>query len=516
MKFEDNHDIGNGIKKAVWVVIAIIIQIIWILWSVCYLRDKYQFAAWTINIIAVILVINIYSHNETASIKMPWIMLIMALPAFGMTMYLLAGWNIATVTMKKRYNLIDEQLFSHLPANEQVLSVLEEKDLSVANQSRYIQTHSKYPLYQNSDVTFHDDALKGLEAQLEALQQAKSFIFMEYHAIEDTESFAKIHIILKEKVKEGVEVRLIYDYVGSMEFIGNGFVKKMIADGIQCYVFNPANPALNLFLNNRDHRKITVIDGRIGFTGGYNLADEYFHIKEPYGHWLDTGICIEGEAVKNLTIAFLENWYALEKTDDWESELNRFLPDFPYTAREQGFVQPYADNPMDDEQVGENVYLNVLRSAQKYAYFITPYLIITDEMRSAFSIAAKSGVDIRIITPGIPDKKLIYSVTRSYYTELVQSGVRIFEYTPGFCHAKQWVSDDKTAGCGTINLDFRSLYHHFENGVFFYNCDAVHQIKAQFDELFDICEDVTENYRVKRIGLPRLKELFLRLIAPLL
>ena len=375
----------------------------------------------------------------------------------------------------------------------------------------YIRRQAGYPVYENTVVEYFDDGEKGFEAQKRDLAKAEKFIFMEYHAIEDAECWHEIRDVLAERAKAGVEVRVFYDDMGSLGFINTDFVKRTEEYGIQCRVFNPFAPGLNLFLNNRDHRKITVIDGKVGFTGGYNLANEYFHRTEPFGFWKDTGIRLEGDAVQSLTVTFLEMWNAVSDLDKDDKDFKKYIaasgaerlleksskkisedkaeriakdkeayiermidtvqPDEKYitdteavTGGDFGFVQPYADTPMDEVHVGEDVYISMAECAQKYAWFITPYLIITDEMCHAFSLAARRGVDVRIITPGIPDKKVVYSLTRSYYNGLARNGVRIFEFTPGFCHAKMSITDDLMATCGTINLDYRSLYHHFENG----------------------------------------------------
>ena len=266
-------------------------------------------------------------------------------------------------------------------------------------------------------------------------------------------------------------------------------------------------------MNNRDHRKVTVIDGKVGFTGGYNLADEYFNITHPYGQWKDTGVRMEGEAVRNLTVMFLELWNAIDHTD---TDFEKYLEPVEYQPKENAYVQPFGDSPMDDEPVGENVYMNIVKNAKDYVYFTTPYLIITDEFKRELCMAAKRGVDVRIITPGIPDKKVVYQLTRSYYAGLAKEGVRIYEYTPGFLHAKQCVCDGETAVCGTINLDYRSLYLHFENGVFFYNCKAVGDMRKDFDNLFPICREVTEQYRSGRSAAVRIGQCILRLFAPLM
>lgn len=514
---EENINMTNGIKRAVFAVLAILAEVAVIYLLYFRLETRFAWVAKVITVLAVILVLYIYSRHETPSVKMPWLIIISAFPILGVFLYLMLGLNGGTRKMVRRYRDLDRVLLPLLPKNEEELQKVMTKNPGVGNQFRYVRDYAGYPVYNNTDIKFYPDGAEGINAQIEDLKKAEHFIFMEYHAIEYSKSFEPLHAVLREKAGAGVEVRLFYDYVGSMGFIGDSFVKVMEADGIKCRVFNPMHPILNFFINNRDHRKITVIDGKVGFTGGYNIADEYFHVTEPFGYWLDTGVRLEGDAVRSLTVTFLENWNAIRNDDVDDGDYSRYLEvKEPYTAREDCFVQPYGDSPLDNEHTGENVYMNVLRNAKKYAWFVTPYLIITDEMISDFALAAKSGVDVRIITPGIPDKKLVYSLTRSYYAGLVRNGVRIFEFTPGFCHAKQCVSDDEVATCGTINLDFRSLYHHFENGVLMYDCRAVADTKKMFEETFEKCREVTEEYRTGRSRFLRLQQLILRLIAPLM
>ena len=493
--------------------LALLLQIFLIIEIFTNLNRHSEIISAATHILALFLVLVIYSARKTSSMKTPWIILILLMPVFGTTLFLLIGLNGSSRKMRKRYEEIDRALLPELSQNEEVLQELEKKDPYVANLSKYLLHSGKYPVYKNTDITYYDDAAKGLEAQKEELKKAEKFIFMEYHAIEDRESWHGIQKILEEKVKAGVDVRVFYDDMGSIGFINTDFVKRMEQKGIRCRVFNAFAPGLNIFLNNRDHRKITVIDGKVGFTGGYNLANEYFNLTHPYGHWKDTGIRLTGEAVKSLTVTFLEMWKAIKKD---EEDTGKFLPDTDYRSREDAFVQPYADSPMDNEQIGENVYISLAENAVKYVWYITPYLILTDEMIHAFGLAAKRGVDVRIITPGIPDKKMVYNVTRSYYNALVCSGVRIFEYTPGFCHCKMCVSDDRVAVNGTINLDYRSLYHHFENGCLYSACRAVQDTKADFDATLLKCREVTGQYRSGRNAVLRLGQLILRLFAPLM
>ena len=506
----------NGIGRLVFAAFSILLEISLI---VLLFTKLNQYATWIntlTRLVALILVLGIYGQHKTSTMKMPWIMLIMAFPIIGVILFLLVGLNGSTWKMRNRFQLIDSVLMPKLPQNHDILENMKEKDMDAATIAAYINRYSGYPVYQNTDIRYFDDALKGLEAQLEDMSKAEKFIFMEYHAIENKEAWHRIQTVLEERIKAGVEVRVFYDDMGSIGFINTDFVEKMESVGIQCRVFNPFAPGLNFFLNNRDHRKITVIDGKIGFTGGYNLANEYFNLTHPYGQWKDTGVRLEGDAVKSLTATFLEMWNAIKDSDKDDTDIEKYLMTSNYSAKENGYIQPYADSPMDEEQVGEEVYISMVNKANRYCYFMTPYLIITDEMTHALSLAAKRGVDVRIITPGIPDKKIIYGVTRSFYNSLVRNGVRIFEWKPGFCHAKMSIADDKMATCGTINLDYRSLYHHFENGCFMYDCNAVKEIKKDFDNTFTACREVTEQYQTGRSSILRLSQLFLRLFAQLL
>ncbi len=513
---ETKANVKNGVIRMIFALLSIAIEVLLIILIIIRMSKQLVWFSAAFSLLGLAVVLFLYGKKQSASIKMPWILLILLVPVAGLAFYLLVGQNQGTRKMRKRYEEVDNKLLPLLPANGKEQQELKEKLPYAANIARYLKKYSGYPVYKNTDITYFDDAKKGLESQKEELKKAKEFIFMEYHAIEDAESWHGIQEILEEKVKEGVEVRVFYDDMGSIGFVNTDFVKRLESVGIKARVFNPFAPGLNLFLNNRDHRKITVIDGKVGFTGGYNLANEYFHLTQPFGFWKDTGLKLEGDAVRSLTITFLEMWNAVKENDSDDADFGKYLKHYDYIAKEDGFVVPYADNPMDKIQVGEDVYMSIANSARDYAWYITPYLIITDEMISALSLAAKRGVDVRIITPGIPDKKLVYSVTRSYYNALAVNGVRIFEYTPGFCHAKMSVSDDSMATCGTINLDYRSLYHHFENGCFIAGSHVVDEVKRDFEEMFSVSNEVTEYYKSGRGRFLRFGQMLLRLAAPLL
>ena len=513
---EGKTNTKNGIRRFFFVGISIFLELLLLFGILFRFSENAEWIAIGTRILAALLVLGIYGQLTTPSIKMPWIILIMALPMLGAVLYFLIGLSGSTRKMRRRYEEIDAVLLPQLPADQSIRQELQKKSPYLSTLAGYLENAAGYPLYRNTDVQYYSEASEGLEAQLRDLAEAREFIFMEYHAIEDAESFHRIERILTRKAGEGVEVRLFYDDMGSIGFINTDFVKRMEAKGIRCRVFNPLIPVLNLFLNNRDHRKITVIDGKVGYTGGYNLANEYFNVTHPYGYWKDTGIRLEGDAVRSLTVTFLEMWNAVRENDLDDTGFGKYLKKYDYAAAGNGFVQPFADSPMDREQVGENVYAAFASGASDYVYYVTPYLIITEEMIFTLSMAARRGVDVRIITPGIPDKKLIYAVTRSYYSALVRSGVRIFEYTPGFCHCKMAVVDGRAAVCGTINLDYRSLYHHFENGCVIYDDPVVGEIRRDFDDMMAQSREVTEKYRTGRSSVLRIWQLILRLFAPLM
>lgn len=323
-----------------------------------------------------------------------------------------------------------------------------------------------------------------------------------------------IHDILREKVQEGVEVRVLYDDIGSVLTLPKDYAKRLNQEGIQCRVFNRFRPVLSSLQNNRDHRKIVSVDGEVAFTGGFNLADEYINAIEKHGHWKDAGMVLRGDAAWSLTVMFLQMWNLTSRTPE---DFSAFPPSREGARRWEtdGLVQPYADSPVDRENVGEHVYLQMINNAKRYVYINTPYLIVDDSMLSALSLAAKSGVDVRIITPHHWDKWIVHITTRAYYKPLLEAGVKIYEYTPGFLHAKTFVSDDRTATVGTINLDYRSLYLHFECGVWLYESRVVRQVKEDFQNTLKVCHAVTPA-ECQRGPLIRLFQEILRLLAPLL
>ena len=502
---------SNAVLRACIVAVSLLFQVGWLLLVILKLNEYSVWISLFTSLLSAVVVLKLYSKHTNSAMKMPWIMLIMAFPVMGLIMYLLFEL-LGDPGVGKWLRSIRENMREKLPQQDTVLAQLEQQDPASAGSFRYLWNTVGAPAYANTKVTYYPEGSLAFEAMKEELEKAEQFIFMEYFIVEDGSAFRELEEILIRKCREGVEVRLMYDDIGSVGYVNMAFARKLRAQGIHCVPFNPAIPILNLFMNHRDHRKITVIDGKTGFTGGYNLADAYFGREHPYGHWKDTGLKLEGEAVCSLTATFLQLWslFSRDKTD-----FDRYLG-IRHRVAAEGLVQPYGDNPLSAERTAKNVYMNLIAQSTKSLYFITPYLIISDEMSSALRLAAKRGVDVRIITPGIPDKKTVYAVTRSYYAGLVGQGVRIFEYTPGFCHAKQCICDGEIVSIGTSNLDYRSLYHHFENNVLLYGCDAVDQIAEDFDRLFPQCREVTDAYRTGRGAMLMVWQCILRLFAPLM
>ena len=510
---ESRQTIKNSVGRAVLVAISVLLQVFWIVLLVMRLNQYYAYISLATSVLSFLVVLHICGNKINAAYKLSWIVLIQFMPILGLCLFLMFGKESSNAVMRRRFGRIDQKMPRYLPQDEATAARLDAENPGLGNQAHYLRNTAGFPVYGDTRVTFYGDTNEALEAQKAELRKAEHFIFMEYHAIEDSTAWRGLEEILAEKAAAGVDVRVFYDDMGSIGFISKPFARRLQAQGIQCRVFNPLVPVLNVFMNNRDHRKITVVDGQVGFTGGYNLADEYFNLTHPYGQWKDSGLRLEGSAVRSLTVIFLEMWNATQKVQEDPTPF-RVPAAVPQGAG--GNVIPYAASPLDTIATGEDVYLNILKNAKRYVYITTPYLIIDDEMQRELTLAARRGVDVRIITPGIPDKKTVFRVTRSYYADLATAGVRIFEYTPGFVHAKQFVADDEVATCGTINMDYRSLYLHFENGCWFSSCDAVAQVRRDFEELFPLCTEVTGQYAGKRERYVRGLNCILRLFGPLM
>ncbi|SCI50251.1 cardiolipin synthase [Intestinibacter bartlettii] len=470
----------------------------------------FYLASLTLSIIIVFIIIN---NKSNPSYKIAWIVPVMIFPIFGGLFYLLYGGNKLSTREKLKMVIQNIEMTNALKQDDEIIKKIGDKSIYAKNQSEYILNYAKCPVYNNTETTYFKIGEEKFEALLRELKKAEKFIFLEYFIIQEGKMFNSILEILEEKAKQGVDVRLIYDDVGCIVTLPHNYKNTLEAKGIKCRVFNPIKPFFTRRLNNRDHRKIVVIDGDVGFTGGINLADEYINEYEKHGYWKDAGIMLKGDAVWNLTVMFLSMW---DYIDNKEEDYIKFKPSKNKYYNSKGYVQPFDDSPLINEPIGETVYLNLINKAKDYIYINTPYLIIDNEMATALKIAAKSGVDIKIVTPYIPDKKFVHAVTKSYYESFIKDGIEIYEFTPGFMHAKTFVVDDEYGVVGSINLDFRSLYLHYECGVWLYKTDSIKSMKDDYLETLKRCHKVTMEECKNTSSIRKVLRLIIRMFAPLL
>ena len=464
-------------------------------------------------LLSLLITLGIINSKSNPAYKIAWLIPILLFPVFGGLVYLLFGSDRTGRYLRKKLQGIGTEM-DNVIGEAHRRSGAEQLPPDAANQSRYISHCAYCPPYQNTTTEYLPLGEVKFERMVEELKKAKHYIFLEYFIIQEGKMWNTILDILRQKAAEGVDVRVIYDDMGCIMILPTGYDKTLEQMGIKCRIFNPFVPILSSRFNTRDHRKICVIDGNVGFTGGINLADEYINAYEKHGHWKDTSILLKGEAVFNLTVMFLSMWDYLDGTAG-KTDYSRYYPTV-WDENAKGYVQPFADNPLDDEAVGETVYLNLINKAKRYVYITTPYLILSSEMFTALTSAAKCGVDVRIITPHIPDKWYVHAVSRSHYQPLIEAGVKIYEYTPGFIHAKTFVVDDDYAVVGTINLDYRSLYLHFECAVWMYQTPSVAQVRDDFFKTQQISQEITLE-ECRSLSFPRrLGRSVLRVFAPLM
>ena len=455
----------------------------------------------------------IVSSRSNPGYKMGWIIIVLLFLPFGVVAYLLLGGNRLSRYNQRRLRSMERTVRANLGpecGRWEHLCTLAGEDAGCM--ARYLEKNASCPVYGNTATRFYPLGDDCYEDILSALRGARRYIFIEYFIIAEGKLWGSVLKILKEKAAQGVEVRVIYDDVGSIFTLPASYPATLEKAGIQCRVFNRMVPVLSLRQNNRDHRKYMIVDGTVAFTGGINMDDEYINIKPRFGHWKDCAIRLEGDAVWSMTVSFLSMWDFTRNADE---DLARYRP-MQTAPAAPGYVQPYHDCPWDTEPVGQMVYLNLINRAKRYVYITTPYLVIDSAVSTALALAAKSGVDVRIITPHIPDKKTVFEVTQAYYPELLDSGVKIYEYAPGFIHGKLFVVDDYFATVGTVNLDYRSMFLHFENGVLLYGTPAVGDIRRDFLETQEKSIPVTARDCRRVPALRRFVRSLLRLFAPLL
>ncbi len=516
---EKVKEIGVKLLKLMFsrLVIVGIILALQVGWFVLFLVELSQYNAiisFLFNILSIIAVLYIINKEDNPAYKLAWIVPILYFPLLGGLLYASMGNKQPSRKMRAKLDKQYKATKPFLIQSDEVIKELRDSNKQVALQSAYIHKVTDFPIYKNTVAEYYKTGEENFPIILEELKKAKHYIFLEYFIIGEGKMWDSMLEILEQKAKEGLDVRLIYDDFGCLRTLPYPYYQKMQKMGIKCFAFNPYIPIFSVAMNHRDHRKILVIDGHTAFTGGINLADEYINHIERFGYWKDAGLMLKGEAVWNFTVMFLQTWNAMYPTDE---DISIFYPHihFENVFESDGFIQPYGDSPLDQEVVGENVYINMINAATNYIYMYTPYLIIDNEMMTALCLAAKKGVDVRIVTPGIPDKKYAFWLTQSYYGQLVRNGVKIFEYTPGFIHSKCFVCDDEVATVGTINMDYRSLYLHFECGVFLYDSKVVQQVKEDALEVFKVCKEITTENCYRRLPM-RLVQAVLRLFAPLM
>ena len=444
-------------------VVLVALQIVWLLWAFWSFTAGRVWLNGALKVLSILIVLYLVRKDENSAYKIGWIVLIGLLPLLGGALYLAFGNKAPAKHLRERMQKVEKAHQADLTQPEGQTDTL---DTSCKNLSRYVAKYGPYPAWKNTNARYFACGEEMYPQLLADLEQAEKFIFLEFFIISSGKMWDGVEEILRRKAAQGVDVRLIYDDFGSLLGLPKDFVVRMERAHIRCIPFNPVVPLVSLVMNHRDHRKIVVIDGNIAYTGGVNLADEYINVQPRFGYWKDAAIRLEGAAVWNFTVVFLNCWNAFRhREDDYSAFAPTKLPQTP-----DGVVQPYSDSPLDEEPVAETVYLDILSQAQHYVYIYTPYLAVGEEMLDALKNAAKRGVDVRLVLPGIPDKKLVFRLSRSYYVPLLKAGVRIYEFTPGFLHSKCYVSDDRVAVVGSINMDYRSLFLHFECGaLLFYN-----------------------------------------------
>lgn len=495
-----------------------IVAVLVILQGICLCQlffgmAEYQTAVHVgLNLLSMLMVLYLVRKELTPAYKIAWILLCCMLPLLGGALYLLFGDKRPGLMMRRRMDRVKQKHIIEMAQRDDVEEKIPPRRRALTH---YLAHYGQSPAVEHTQSRYYPIGEEAFAEMLADMEKAERFIFLEYFIISEGELWQKVFDVLKRKAAQGVDVRVLYDDIGSSLRAPSHLPQLLRENGIRCIPFNPALPVLAIVMNHRDHRKITVVDGMVGYTGGINIADEYINRKSRFGHWKDVAVRLEGEAVWNLTVMFLQMWNAFDPTEE------NFLPFRPERDKQllpesDGIVQPFAESPLEEEQVAEAVYLDILGQAVRYVYIFTPYLIIDHEMMVALRLAAKRGVDVRIGVPGIPDKPLVYRLTRSYFSPLLRSGVKIYTYTPGFLHAKGILSDDCIGMIGTTNLDYRSLYLHFEDGVLFQGGSVLRDIKRDFEDVYDEKSHRVQLQECRDSFWGRLLDDVLRLVSPIL
>ncbi|NLX63304.1 MAG: cardiolipin synthase [Clostridiaceae bacterium] len=495
--------------------VLMIFQIALLIILTVQLSTSFFYLYFVFSLLSLTVVCFIASQRSSPAHKLAWVIPILIFPVFGGVLYILIMSNRNNKKFRDKLNTSHKESISYLTQQPYVMNELYRQDRNAANQSGYILRTSGFPVYNNSHSIYFSSGEEFFVTFVDELKKAEKYIFIETFLIREGLMWNTVLSILEDKAAKGVDVRVMYDDAGCMTTLPHKYYKRLRAKGIKCYAFNPFTPLPEVRLNNRDHRKIIVIDGYTAFTGGINFADEYINVFERCGHWKDSAIMVKGEAAWNMNVMFLQLWSSMSN-EPVDYDLIKTCTIFDDSYEPDGYIQPFGDSPFYKEAVGENTYINMISRARDYVYIFTPYLVLDHQLITALRLAANSGVDVRIVTPHIPDKWYVFLVTQSYYEDLIEAGIKIFEYSPGFLHSKTFVCDDVFGIVGSINLDYRSLYFHFECGVWLYKTKSVKAIKNDFIETFKKCKEITLEECLKVKLLKRIARGFLRLFAPLM
>ena len=464
----------------------------------------------------VAMVIYLFNNSMDSTAKLTWMFLIALAPIPGAAFLLFTQTDIGHRVLKRRVEELIAETKSLLVQPDGVREELEQDGSGTDDIGTYLKLSGSFPIYRNAEAVYFPEGEDAFAALLEELRKAEHYIFLEFFLIEEGYMWSEVLKILIEKAQAGVDVRVLYDGLSEFFTLPKNYYRLLEQHGIKAKAFAPIYPFVSSRYNYRDHRKIVVIDGKTAFTGGFNLADEYINRIVRFGHWKDTSVLIRGSAVKSFTLMFLQMW-AVDEEGEKKSEFLPFLEEPDDTAdAADGYVIPYSDCPLDSEKVGETVYMDILNRATDYVHIMTPYLILDGEMQASLEYAAKRGVDVKLILPGIPDKKMAYALAKSHYQALIDSGVHIYEYTPGFVHGKVFVSDGCKAVVGTINLDYRSLYHHFECAAYLYRCRCISDIEKDFQETLGKCREVTPETIAHEKRFYKVMGRLMKFVAPLM
>lgn len=496
------------------VVLFLLLQALILLVGFDMLRSYVGLVFGGYAVFGLIIAIIIINREDNPAFQIAWLIPVLLVPFFGGLLYLFVQSQVGYRILHKRLSILIEETRKYAKQKKSVSVDLQEKNPAEGRLAQYAFSQGDFPVYDNTAVKYFPLGEDKFEEMLIQLEKAEKFIYLEYFIVEEGYMWGRVLEVLQRKVKQGVEVRMMYDGMCCLLLLPYRYPRQLEDLGIRCKMFSPIRPALSTMQNHRDHRKILVIDGKVAFTGGVNLADEYINRKVRFGHWKDTAIMIEGEAVRSFTMMFLQMWNITEKDEDFGKYLDVDIR--TKVAGHCGYVMPYGDSPVDSENLAENIYLDIINRAVNYVHIMTPYLILDQELITALTFAAKRGVDVTIIMPHIPDKKYAFALAKTYYPVLLKAGVNIFEYTPGFVHAKVFTSDDERAVVGTVNLDYRSLYLHFECGVYLYQVPEIADIERDVQETLEKCQRITLVDCKKEKLWMKIYGKVLRLFAPLM